>query len=179
VGWLSRNETPAMRRPLMLRPPAHTIWCRYSALDEMHREAERVKQNETGGVLLGWSGPDLAITRVVGPGPSARHGARTFEPDYDWQEKQIAELYESSGRRLSYLGDWHTHPGGSVTPSPTDLRTIRNIAACAEARCPRPLMAILGGPTTDGWELGVFAKTSARKLIRWHDVRAVRVRFCP
>ena len=127
----------------------------------MESEAGRALPDETGGVLLGWvSVDDRIVTHVVGPGPAAHHDPDRFEPDYPWQENQIARLYESSGRKLAYLGDWHTHPGGSAAPSATDTRTLRKIADYPEARCPDPLMIILTAPVDGRWAVSAFANAS-------------------
>lgn len=87
----------------------------------------------------------LTITDVIGPGPAAKHERFAFTPDTQWQVERIAELYARSGRRLSYLGDWHTHPLGRPTPSHRDRETLRTISRYPDARCPQPLMLILGG----------------------------------
>ena len=100
---------------------------------------------ETGGVLLGWrDSHNVVVEHVIGPGPGARHERMSFQPDASWQQARIAQLYEQSGRRLSYLGDWHTHPGGSPVPSRRDDRTLQHIASSSEARCPDPVMVIMG-----------------------------------
>jgi integrative and conjugative element protein (TIGR02256 family) len=100
---------------------------------------------ETGGVLLGWrDAHNVVVEHVVGAGPAARHGRASFQPDASWQQARVAQLYEQSGRRLSYLGDWHTHPGGKPIPSRRDDRTLQHIASAAEARCPDPIMVIMG-----------------------------------
>ena len=61
----------------------------------LHREAER--------------GP--------GPGPRARHGARSFEPDSAYCQRLLGAVYRESGGAIAYQGDWHTHPHGAVEPS--------------------------------------------------------------
>lgn len=107
---------------------------------------------ETGGVLLGWRSPGhICVTNMVGPGPAARHDKASFDPDAEWQATQIAQLYAESGRRLSYLGDWHTHPGATPNPSARDRQTLRTIARHPPARCPQPVMVILGQPRPDQW----------------------------
>jgi integrative and conjugative element protein (TIGR02256 family) len=115
----------------------------------MEREAERHYPNETGGVLLGYADPEdeahIRVTAQIGPGPKAKHEPFRFEPDAGWQERRIAELYEESGRVITYLGDWHSHPRGDRVPSSIDRYTAREIARCAAARLPHPLIMILHG----------------------------------
>jgi integrative and conjugative element protein (TIGR02256 family) len=134
---------------------ARLAWWRRSALTAALAEAGRAFPQETGGVLLGWAGPagDVVVDQVLGPGPGAIHAARSFHPDAAWQQEQIVAAYQASGRRLEYLGDWHTHPSGLATPSSRDLATLRHIARHAEVRAPRPVMAIFAGGTK--WRLGI------------------------
>lgn len=110
---------------------------------------------ETGGVLLGWraSTSEIVITDLVGPGPRAEHHCVWFRPDADWQQEQIDACYAQSGRTVTYLGGWHTHPNGSPVLSGKDLRTLRRISRHGDARIPQPVMAVVaGGPE---WRLGV------------------------
>jgi integrative and conjugative element protein (TIGR02256 family) len=95
----------------------------------------------------------VVISQVIGPGPGASHRARAFTPDAAWQEEQLAQAYELAGRRLQYLGDWHTHPRGTVRLSGVDRATLRRIADHAEARSNHPVMAVFaGGPL---WQVAV------------------------
>ena len=45
----------------------------------------------------------------------------------------------------NYLGDWHTHPGGSPTLSFRDRKTLKQIARWKPARSITPVMVILNG----------------------------------
>lgn len=156
-----------------------TLWCESGPWQEMVAEASDRGLRETGGVLLGWrNGADVVVSHVVGPGPNAQHRRTAFHPDSAWQAARIGELYEESGRRLEYLGDWHTHPGGRPWPSRRDERTLRHIAGSAEARCPDPVMVILGSSRADedsAWRVGAFVRRACSRW-RWRP-RVVSVRF--
>jgi integrative and conjugative element protein (TIGR02256 family) len=118
---------------------------------------------ETGGVLMGYwdtQGSDVVITTAIGPGPRASHRPTGFMPDQQYQLDQIARHYEGSGRRFTYLGDWHTHPRGTEALSGRDRRTLAWIARAPEARAPHPLMLLAVGG--DPWELVVWHATIAR-----------------
>lgn len=132
------------------------IWLRESSAQQMRAEATRSAGLETGGVLMGYADdPDtIVITDVVGPGPRAIHLRTSFAPDLDYQERSIARVYKQSKRRTTYLGDWHSHPGGSSRLSSTDRRTLRRIRDHADARLPEPLMAVLYG--RDPWTLAIW-----------------------
>jgi integrative and conjugative element protein (TIGR02256 family) len=127
---------------------AARLWLARDALDAMVAEARRTEPLESGGVLLGWRGErdeEIAVVGVLGPGPRALHRRSRFSPDTGWQRREIARVYEASGRTVSYLGDWHSHPGGGETPSRRDQRTARRIARARSARVKRPVMLILSG----------------------------------
>lgn len=113
----------------------------------MVTEAEGAAPHETGGMLLGYivdeaGEPQAVIEMVIGPGPRAKHERTRFIPDGRWQQAELEEIYSSPGP-TTYVGDWHTHPGGGPSPSHRDARTASSIARRRRARCPHPLMAIL------------------------------------
>lgn len=124
------------------------VWFARDAIAMMRREAERTFPNESGGVLLGYSDATnsaLVVTAFVGPGPLARHGRSAFVPDHRYHEEQVAQIYSASGRVHSYLGDWHSHPDGSLRMSAADRRTLARIARFREARMSRPIMVVIAG----------------------------------
>src|SRR5665647_1501067 len=149
-------------------PPQLTAWYADDVIEIMLGFADEARALETGGVLLGYATEtEWVVGAVVGPGPDASHWATGFTPDAEWQAERIAELYEASGRRLQYLGDWHTHPAGSAVPSKLDRRTLRRIAHSSAARCPRPLMAILAGSSDESWTLGSYVsiRRDGRRIV--------------
>jgi integrative and conjugative element protein (TIGR02256 family) len=98
--------------------------------------------DETGGILLGQSDEAGArLLALIGPGPAACHAPRHFEPDQPWQEAQVAMAW-GRDRSLIYLGDWHTHPDGSPTPSRDDRAVLALIARDRGAAQPHPWMII-------------------------------------
>lgn len=100
---------------------------------------------ETGGVLMGYKKEkEIGITHIIGPGPDAIHELYSFTPDNDYHEKEIARVYSSTGKDISYIGDWHTHPNNAAYLSSRDKRTLKNIASYKPSRLPEPLMIVLG-----------------------------------
>lgn len=133
-----------------------SLWLAASARERMETEADRTYPLETGGILVGYptaQGP--VVIDVIGPGPNASFRRRRFVPDAAYQERQLAALYEASGRLHTYLGDWHTHPDGIAAPSWLDRRTLHRIARSPSARAPEPIMIILTG-RPGCWKLGGF-----------------------
>ncbi len=115
------------------------------------REVDNSYPQESGGVLMGYWGnylKEVAITHIIGPGPNAEHGNVFFRPDYKWQEDEIKIIYQKTDRKITYLGDWHSHPNASAALSFKDRFTLLRIAKYLPARAPHPLMGIVDGKDT-------------------------------
>jgi len=138
-----------------------TLWLDRRVASLMRGEAARRDPYETGGVLLGyWAEESAVIADMVGPGPSAVHGPHRFVPDAEYQETEIAERYAASGRVITYMGDWHSHPGGEGRISRLDLRTLRRIAREPAARLVSPIMLVVFGG--DPWRLAAWKWSPTR-----------------
>jgi len=129
-------------------------------IEQMKSEANRQYPKETGGCLMGYlsdNKKDIVITDIVGPGSKATHKNNSFIPDYDYQERKVAEIYKKTGRTSTYLGDWHTHPDGRQSLSNIDVTALQNISAYSKARTESPIMVILSGSpsrwTLSAWQL--------------------------
>lgn len=136
-----------MPRSRDLRP---TVWVERVAVSAMLEEASRAHPMETGGLLIGYRGPDrtAVVTQIIGPGPGAIHRGDSFEPDYNFHEAALERIHAESGGIERYLGDWHTHPDGKLYLSPKDLAVLRQIAEHADAGTKHPLMLVIATGAT-------------------------------
>lgn len=157
------------------------IWFPANLQTQCTDEGNGKYPRETGGVLMGyWHTIDCAVvTAAIGPGPNAIHERHSFEPDYAWQLSAIAEHYQRSGRRETYIGDWHTHPDANTGHlSRTDRRVLRQIIKAPAARSAAPLMAIFHGDDSD-WRLSVWRAQLSPRPILWPklviDHMAIRI----
>lgn len=121
----------------------HRLWLVEDAQLLIRSETLDKHPSETGGPLFGYEDQNaVVITRTFGPGPRARHRPWTFEPDREAVQAAIDRAADESRGAERYLGSWHSHPFGIARPSPLDRRTVRNVAADADAGCPQPVMLI-------------------------------------
>jgi integrative and conjugative element protein (TIGR02256 family) len=121
------------------------LWLPRPLLTQITEQGEQHAPLETGGMLLGWRQEQaIVVTAQVEAGPCAQRGPQCFMPDGDWQQHRLEEVYEQSGRKVTYLGDWHSHPRGSGHPSPKDRETAAAVAAEPLARASMPVTMILG-----------------------------------
>ncbi len=141
-------------------------WIAASAIQYMKAEADRAMPKETGGVLLGyWSADrtDVVVTECVGPGSKAVHRRSTFVPDHAYHEREVARAYRASGRSITYLGDWHSHPFGPLRLSTADLLTQIRIGRSATARAPEGLMLIIA--ESEPWKFGIWRLERTRRML--------------
>lgn len=93
------------------------------ALSAIAREALRSTDGlETGGILLGDDATDgIVVRHAGGPGPNAARGELTFMRDLD-HARRLADSAWSEDRS-QWIGEWHTHPTGALSPSEVDLHS--------------------------------------------------------
>ncbi len=130
----------------METPIDKTVWIYHPVLKFLTVEASAKAPMETGGVLMGYfAQPENTpvVLLATGPGSQAVHQRNYYKPDYEFDESQIATLYEKYGGKIIYLGDWHTHAASFPELSYKDKRTLRRIAGCKSARVETPIMLIL------------------------------------
>lgn len=81
---------------------------------------------ERGGVLLGELYPqkNFALIKHIVEAPSKQKGFASYEMDVSFVQKRINTLWEQSGKTITYLGDWHSHPEKRPIPSVRDYITF-------------------------------------------------------
>ena len=117
-------------------------------LASMREMAASAKPRETGGTLVGHYSEDLreaSVTRALEANIGARKQRLRFYRPSDDVDEQLARIYQESGGLTHYLGEWHTHPDATPTPSSTDLSTLRGLAKSRSVATDTPFMIILGG----------------------------------
>lgn len=129
-------------------------------------EVESFFPQETGGSFFGYTATnnDVVITHLVAAGPNAKRTQYSFEPDQTYQLKEMEKLFYEQDSKLSYIGDWHSHPNNSAALSRKDEKTLLNIALAKESQCSYPIMLIIGF-YPDQTDINCVRFVSGRKLI--------------
>ncbi len=73
----------------------------------------------------------------------------------EWGKLGIVQIRKYKGK-MYYIGDWHTHPNGSSTPSKTDDINQSAVASDKKANCPENILVIIGGSLNESPEIGVY-----------------------
>lgn len=149
------------------RPLAIQVWIEASLLQVLIAKAEAADPNETGGMLVGYwavDGGDLVVVDEIPGGPGAKRTRTGFRPDGRWQQARLQQLYLASERTTTYVGDWHSHPRETATPSRKDAKTARRVATSKRGRTPRPLTLIVGRHETWHAEAYIYEEGSLRHV---------------
>ncbi len=84
---------------------------------------------EAGGILLGfYRGPHVQIMHCTTPLPADHRLWNRFERRDPGHQVEATRRWRDSGRTMTYVGEWHTHPEAKPTPSFIDKWNWRKIA---------------------------------------------------
>lgn len=128
------------------------VWCNRQVLNDLRELAAQEKPLETGGCFAGYypqESQDIVITDVIGPGSDAVHMRTRFVPDREFHDHALEKLWERSQHKIRYVGDWHTHPGGSSALSSIDKAFMRHALRSRAAYLKYALVAIVFGDLSD------------------------------
>jgi integrative and conjugative element protein (TIGR02256 family) len=83
--------------------------------------------------------------------------------------KELFEVYYNAMPSLIYVGEWHTHPDNSATPSQTDLKAMRELANDKNVLINNPVLMILG-LRKSGCALNIYLLHN-NKLLKYDEER--------
>jgi integrative and conjugative element protein (TIGR02256 family) len=112
-----------MRRPIVRISPI-------ALRDIVAHAGESADGRETGGVLLGCDatgGAPLTVAAAGDAGPNAERSPMRFRRDLEHAQLLARQAWLLD--RSLWVGDWHTHPMGSPSPSGLDLHSYRRVLA--------------------------------------------------
>lgn len=102
---------------------------------------------EVGGWLLGyWDEQEAALFVTHATPPASRGTPLGVHISGQGHRKKFDAAYDASGGLVTFLGDWHTHPGSPPFPSQTDERALSRLATDPAYGTPQPLIAIMSTP---------------------------------
>lgn len=104
----------------------YTLFFNLETLEILKRYRQlRKRDKEAGGILMGQVRDlHIYITRVSFPSPFDKASRFSFKRDRKIAQLLIHYEFWNSGKTITYLGEWHTHPEPKPNPSPTDIAMI-------------------------------------------------------
>lgn len=90
----------------------------------------RAGKREVGGILMGEQ-LEPGHFKIVDFSVDERTGGRDqFIRSVEEHQISLEKFFSKTGRdfsRFNYLGEWHSHPSFSVSPSNTDIISMKNL----------------------------------------------------
>lgn len=104
---------------------------------------------ETGGLLVGFVSfktRTVYVTRALPAPPDSAGSTGEFVRGVEGVPEELARIAERTGGVLHYVGDWHSHPGGSPNLSRTDKKAADDLrSALGGVLLPAHLMVATDG----------------------------------
>jgi len=109
---------------------------------------------ENGGILIGSYDRTLRIAQIKDTFISKRNKASDCSLVREPAEanKLLRRIWILSCKRKYFIGEWHSHPNGSNTPSCLDDESLTTIAKNKKCECSRPVLIIFNGNKGIGWK---------------------------
>lgn len=144
-----------------------------SVFRQIQLQAEGMFPNENGGMLVGRYSADrhtVYIEKAIEPMEKST-GRTTFMRSASGMDKIWKELDEEG---LRYVGEWHSHPNGSIQYSGTDLAAMADIEN--EVSIENPLLLIVGVKNS-GVGTHAFYCYKNKKLLKYRKMIDLRGLF--
>lgn len=115
----------------------NTVILSRRCLNKLMRFAREYSPRECGSWLLGIypTAKTCVISDIANVPSDSTHECMSF--------CRGVEGFDRVGD--NYVGEWHTHPGGTCNPSGTDDATMEQLRECRLRGCASPIMIILSG----------------------------------
>jgi integrative and conjugative element protein (TIGR02256 family) len=140
----------------------------YISHDCTYRLSELIQQKkpyETGGILVGTrTAEHIFILAVVDAGPKSLEKRTMFKKDFSYAKSELARLHTESQGKWGYLGEWHSHPDGSLMPSSVDVKSMNDIVKSILNSNLTPIL-LIGDIRKGGLEFQIYNTSLKRGLV--------------
>lgn len=126
---------------------------------------------EMGASVYGTYSRDGFNATILGNGPVAADsigGRFSFLRGTKGAMNFFSDIFKQTRGKQHYVGEWHSHPGGPITPSALDNRTLRAIADDRTTNCPECILLLVGGDIANHPKLGVYVYSQERGRVDLH-----------
>ena len=100
----------------------------HAAAENMLKCTQQHRPLEAGGLVLGLrKGLYLHVTEITRPLPWDRQSSTRFQRSPKGHRLAALRRWRKSGGKMDWIGEWHSHPGFSLSPSSIDVRNWHRI----------------------------------------------------
>ncbi|MFB9991943.1 Mov34/MPN/PAD-1 family protein [Deinococcus oregonensis] len=129
----------------------------------------RSKDREAGGMLIGHhplETEDIVLDCLTTPQPQDRRSRHQFHRDQAAHQELLDLQWILSGKKRTYVGEWHTHPEDDPHPSSLDLSSWKKAIKHTAFHGPGLLFIIVGRRTTRLW-YGTARRKTFSLIYEW------------
>ncbi|MFK5893106.1 MAG: Mov34/MPN/PAD-1 family protein [Pseudomonadota bacterium] len=103
-------------------------------MELLHKFKQHTGENEAGGILLGcYRDPHIEVVLATPPGPDDIRKPLSFIRKCASHKREAHNQWKKSGKLITYIGEWHTHPQKIPEPSYTDYRNWIEFLPCSDS----------------------------------------------
>jgi len=115
---------------MILRTGLRLVEVSEDVVRTIERYSKPGKHNrEAGGILIGsYRGAHIQIVECTTPLFRDRRSRVLFDRRDKGHQRTALDRWRASGKTITFVGEWHTHPETDPSPSPMDRRTWRRVA---------------------------------------------------
>jgi integrative and conjugative element protein (TIGR02256 family) len=153
-----------MKFQLTDQPHGPSVSLSEGVLDVLDRYRQRSAwKKESGGQLFArFAGVNTLVIEASIPNRLDIRSRFGFVPHQSTQNAQIRRQF---AKGLHFVGDWHSHPEETPTPSPTDIRSMRECLIRSQHDLKALLLVIVGNRLgAEGLWVGLVSRTHVRRL---------------
>lgn len=123
----------------------------------------KARDKEAGGQLFAhFDDGDVVIVEATTPTLLDRRSMYNFNPNRLLQRRQIRKKHAAG---LHFVGDWHTHPQTTATPSDDDLTSMQDCFRRSRHDLTAFILIIVGiAPPPDGWYVALVTADGVQRL---------------
>jgi integrative and conjugative element protein (TIGR02256 family) len=111
-------------------------------------QQRRFFEREAGGQLFATiANNEITIVEATGPRRTDLRSRRSYIPDRNEEQREIIDRHRLG---LHFVGDWHTHPEHSGSPSSTDLSSISEMVRKSRHNLNGFVLVVVGYNTLPG-----------------------------
>lgn len=112
-------------------------------LSKIKQELSHHYPNEFGGVFVGYKKDDLIIIDDVLIPDDFENGKTIFVRRPGTLNDRLELIFNETSGKITYIGEWHSHPDGPPSPSSTDINAMQEIADTKKIGNSNPILMIV------------------------------------
>lgn len=111
-------------------------------LSKIKQELLHYYPNEFGGVFVGYKQGDLIIIDDILIPDDFENGKTIFVRRPGTLNDRLELIFNETKGKITYIGEWHSHPDGPPSPSSTDIDAMREIVNTKKIGNSNPILMI-------------------------------------